>query len=134
MGSGAGGDPRGNELLVRLRVYPGFGYLMPPALGDTEGLRPDFERRMLMQITLSQAAAAITLLALAAAAVLWAVVRWGLLLGAPGLGAGSPVRPRWASVLPLFCRVRGAVGKEKGRLKNLSSTYGRFRDIPVVSA
>lgn len=69
----AAGDPRGNGLLVRLLVYPGFGHLMPPALGDTEGLRPDFGRRMSMQITLSQAAAAITLLALAAAAALWAV-------------------------------------------------------------
>lgn len=96
------GDPRGNELLVRLRVYPGFGHLMPPALGDTLGLRPDYERRLLMQVTLSEAAAAITLLALAAAFVLWTVARWGLPVSAQDLGGAAPARPMATDPVPLL--------------------------------
>lgn len=69
------GDSRGNQLLVRLRVYPGFGHLMPPAIGPTDELRPDYERRLLVQITLSQVAAGVSLLTLITALLLWAVDR-----------------------------------------------------------
>ena len=34
-------------------------------------------------------------------------------------------------VLPLFCRVRGAVGKEKGRLKSLFSD-GKWHELPFL--
>lgn len=64
-----------NVLMVRLRVYPGYGHLMPPALGPTALLRPDHDRRHFVQITLGEVAAGMTLLALFTAVVLWAVDR-----------------------------------------------------------
>lgn len=64
-----------NELLVRLKVYPGFGHLMPVAIGPAALLRPDYERRYFAQVTLSQVAAGITLLALATGLILWSFDR-----------------------------------------------------------
>ena len=64
-----------NTLMVRLRTYPGFGHLMPVGLGPSELLRADHEQRSFSQITLSQVAAGITLLALLTGAVLWLVDR-----------------------------------------------------------
>jgi hypothetical protein len=46
-----------NELLVRLRVYPGFGHMTPVAVGPTALLQPDHDRRFFAQISLSQVAA-----------------------------------------------------------------------------
>jgi len=64
-----------NTLLVRLRTYPGFGHLMPVAVGPAALLQADHERRSFAQITLSQVAAGITLLALLTGAMLWLVDR-----------------------------------------------------------
>jgi len=64
-----------NVLMVRLRVYPGFGHMTPPALGPTALLKPDFEQRHFVQITLSEVATGMTLLALLTALVLWAIER-----------------------------------------------------------
>jgi two-component system, NarL family, sensor histidine kinase UhpB len=64
-----------NELLLRLRVYPGFGNLLPPALGPTRLLQPDFERRTFLQITMSQVAALAMAIAMLAALLLWAIDR-----------------------------------------------------------
>ena len=127
----AAGDPRGNELLVRLRVYPGFGHLMPPALGDTEHLRPDFERRMLWQITLGQAAAAITLLALAAAAVLWAVGRWGVQARASGSGIDGGSATARALALPADPAPLLFAGLCACWL--LYAVNGFIRDLPVAA-
>jgi len=64
-----------NTLLVRLRTYPGFGHLMPVAVGPTALLKPDHERRTFTQITLSQVAAGFTVLAMLTGAILWLVER-----------------------------------------------------------
>lgn len=64
-----------NELHVRLRTYPGYGHLMPVAVGPTTLLQPEHDRREFMQVTLSQIAAGITLLALVTGAILWWVDR-----------------------------------------------------------
>lgn len=64
-----------NVLHVRLRTYPGFGHLMPVAVGPTDLLAPDHERRTFFQVTLSQVAAGITLIALLTGAILWLVDR-----------------------------------------------------------
>lgn len=67
------GEP--NLLHVRLRTYPGYGHLMPVAVGPTALLKPDHERRLFLQVTLSQVAAGVTLLALLTGAILWTVDR-----------------------------------------------------------
>jgi len=64
-----------NELVVRLRTYPGFGHLLPVAVGPTALLKADHERRHFFQVTLSQIAAGVTLLALVTGAILWSVDR-----------------------------------------------------------
>ncbi|MFN0183738.1 MAG: ATP-binding protein [Aquabacterium sp.] len=64
-----------NELMVRLRVYPGFGHLFPPALGPARLLMPDYEDRLLSQVTLSQVATGVTLLTILAGLALWATDR-----------------------------------------------------------
>lgn len=64
-----------NLLLVRLRTYPGFGHLMPVAVGPTALLQPEYEQRWFAQVTLSQVAGGITLLALLTGVLLWWVER-----------------------------------------------------------
>ena len=66
---------QGNELLVRLRVYPGYGNLLPIAVGPLRLLAPDHERRFFAQITASQAAATVMALAMVAGLVLWSLDR-----------------------------------------------------------
>ncbi|MEP7300936.1 MAG: ATP-binding protein [Caldimonas sp.] len=65
----------GNELQVRLRVYPGFGHMMPIAVGPTALLQPDHERRHFAQVTVSQVAATVMALALLTGLALWAIDR-----------------------------------------------------------
>lgn len=64
-----------NELHVRLRVYPGYGHLMPVAIGPLAELQPDRDWRQFVQVTLGQMAAGITGLALLAGLTLWFVQR-----------------------------------------------------------
>jgi len=67
--------PNGNSLYVRLRVYPGFGNMMPIAIGPTALLRPDYEARMFRQITLTQASTVLTLCIAVIALAFWIVNR-----------------------------------------------------------
>lgn len=46
--------PQGNELLVELKVYPGFAHLVAARVGFDAALRPTFERQFFLQVTLSQ--------------------------------------------------------------------------------
>lgn len=64
-----------NELMVRLKVYPGFGHMLPVAVGPTRLLKPDHDSRHLAQILTSQAAAVLMLLALLAGLALWLIDR-----------------------------------------------------------
>lgn len=64
-----------NELLVRLRVYPGFGHMTPVAVGPTALLQPDHDRRLFAQIGLSQVAAVVMALAMLSGLVLWSFDR-----------------------------------------------------------
>lgn len=64
-----------NTLHVRLRVYPGFGHMTPIAVAPTRELLPDYERRFFVQITASQVAAAIMVLALLTGFALWSMDR-----------------------------------------------------------
>jgi hypothetical protein len=64
-----------NELLVRLRVYPGFGHMTPVAVGPTALLQPDHDRRYFAQISLSQIAAVLMALAALSGLVLWSIDR-----------------------------------------------------------
>ena len=64
-----------NELLVRLRVYPGFGHMTPVAVGPTALLQPDHDRRLFAQISLSQVAAVVMALAMLSGLVLWSIDR-----------------------------------------------------------
>ncbi len=68
-------DGAPNLLHVRLHTYPGYGHLMPVAVGPTALLKPEHERRQFMQVTLSEVAAGVTLLALLTGAILWTVDR-----------------------------------------------------------
>lgn len=95
-----------NELLVRLKVYPGFGHLLPVAIGPSALLRPEYEQRHFAQVTLSQVAAGITLLALATAGILWSFDR------------RDPAPP----LLAAFCMVWLVYG---------ANTW--LRDIPVAA-
>jgi signal transduction histidine kinase len=65
----------GNEVQVRLRVYPGFGNMMPIAVGPTAALRPDYETRFFRQITLGQASTLLTLCIAVIALAFWIVNR-----------------------------------------------------------
>ncbi len=51
-----------NEIVVELRVVPGYGYLLPPALGDYELLLVEYKARYFNQITLSWIILGITLI------------------------------------------------------------------------
>ena len=64
-----------NELLVRLRVYPGFGHMTPVAVGPTALLQADHDRRYFAQISLSQVAAVLMALAVLSGLVLWSIDR-----------------------------------------------------------
>lgn len=64
-----------NELMVRLRVYPGFGHMTPVAVGPTALLQPDHDRRYFAQIGLSQVAAVLMALATLSGLVLWLIDR-----------------------------------------------------------
>ena len=64
-----------NELLVRLRVYPGFGHMTPVAVGPTALLQSDHDRRYFAQISLSQVAAVVMSLAMLSGLVLWSIDR-----------------------------------------------------------
>ena len=66
---------QGNELMVRLRVYPGYGNLLPVVVGPARLLGPDHERRFFAQITASQVAATVMALMLMAGLVLWLLDR-----------------------------------------------------------
>jgi len=60
-----------NEVVVELRVVPGYGYLLPPALGDYELLLPEYRSRYFNQITLSWIILGITLLIALLGFCLW---------------------------------------------------------------
>lgn len=64
-----------NQLHVRLRVYPGFGHMTPVAVGPTRLLQPDYERRYFAQITGSQVAAVVMLIAMLTGLALWLIER-----------------------------------------------------------
>ena len=60
-----------NEVIVELRVVPGFGYLLPPALGNYELLLGEYRVRYFNQITLSWIILGITLLVALLGFSLW---------------------------------------------------------------
>ena len=51
--------PGDNDILVRLKAYPGFGMLAPPQVGPAEALRPRYEFRQWLQNEIPAAMAAL---------------------------------------------------------------------------
>ncbi len=67
--------PGANELQLRLRVYPGFGHMLPLAVGPTRLLQADHQRRTFAQITASEVAAVVMTLTMLAGLALWSLDR-----------------------------------------------------------
>jgi signal transduction histidine kinase len=64
-----------NYLYVRLRVYPGFGHLAPPAIGPSELFVDAYRSRFTVQITFAQIAFLVALLSAGFGVAFWLVDR-----------------------------------------------------------
>ena len=60
-----------NTLSFKLAVIPGYGYLLPPALGPYRELKPQYEQRLRNQITLNQVVFALSLFIGVLGLMLW---------------------------------------------------------------
>ncbi len=60
-----------NWLDVQLAVVPGFGYVLPPVLGQLDALQPQYEFRYFSQITVSQMIFGLTILLGLMGLLLW---------------------------------------------------------------
>lgn len=64
-----------NWVYVHLRVYPGYGYLLPIGVGPYDTFLPEYESRLFYQIELSEYLFVVTLLVTLLGLVLWLVDR-----------------------------------------------------------